>query len=654
MSRGEITDLKISFLPSAASALLVFLGLGCPLLPLFCQTALPMTPPSAISRIINDRTEIERNIILGTPESLAKAKEGLMQSKVIADDDKNGLLEIVRGISMVLYPVPPSAPVSKNPPVAGPKNKEEASSFFVEQSFKNILPVYSVCLTQLVEASQGKVFTAPKGSEVSLLTEILPALAIFKTTDKDTARAAWDHAERFEKASGQVSVIMNLVKAHYARIVGDPMQAYLIYKRTLEAYPDVWPARLGLGELSLEFKQPVNALSYLAPLAGARRNDPCVMVPYATALYQNGRFAEAEPIVEKCIELAPESPDIMLIGAHIFLDKNDFSRASPLLDAYGKKKPADRMYLYLRATYLKGLNRDEEALKWARKALQLYPADPEIMVLLADILFGGPETGHEEAVALCNEAQRLFSNENEKAQNANAAADTMSPLQNSLREQAKGEAARLLILEAYNHQDWFAAASMLEYTSTATIDKTVVSTVLRKSGRIKDALAFSGEWYKESPQSEEAAEAYLRSLAAASTGAGIASAVPPGSSDMSSGIIGLTAGSQAAGVDSGQASLIELVLHLLSGSYSSRMRSYLYYLRGNLQTNEDAAIDSYRMALLERADNTEALAALAELYARKKDNSKALFYIRQAKAIGINDADLAARLHTLETSITSM
>ncbi|MFA5852955.1 MAG: hypothetical protein WC820_09645, partial [Spirochaetales bacterium] len=156
-------------------------------------------------------------------------------------------------------------------------------------------------------------------------------------------------------------------------------------------------------------------------------------------------------------------------------------------------------------------------------------------------------------------------------------------------------------------------------------------------------------------QSERAAEAYLRSLAAAGTGIGVASAAPPAVSDAGSGLLSLIggygSGAKAAGVASGQSPIIGLVLRLLSGNCSSSMRSYLFYLRGTLQSDPDAAIDSYRMALLERADNVEAIVALAKAYAQKKDVQKAFFYIKQAKAFGIGDKNLAAELQKLEAAL---
>ena len=617
----------------------------------FAQTSLTMADPRAISKIVNNKAEIERCIITGSPESLARARDGLIQSKVVSEDDKNALLEIVRGISTLLYPSSLALNGSKNPVSSRGKGGESAPGFFVEKSFGTIHPLYSLCLTQLMEASQGRVFAAPRGSEGAFLSEVLPSLAIFKTKDKETARSALGYVERFEASGSYVSAIPGLVRARYARLMGDPVQAYVSYKKTLDVYPDVWPARLELGLLSLELNQPVNALSYLAPLAGSRGNDPSVVIPFAVALYRNGKFAEAEPFARKGLEYDPESADMMLIVAHIMLRKNDYAGAQPLLDAFGKRKPADRMYLYLKADFARGLNRNDEALKWARKALQLYPADPEIMVQLAGILFAGPEAGHAEAVALCNEAKKIFAANPEKKESAGDLSP--SPLQIAMCEEAEGEAARFLMLDAYNNQDWYAASAMLESSSTAKLDKAVVATILRKSGNIKRALAFSSEWYRNSPQSEEAAEAYLRSLAAAGTGKGIASAAQPGSSDIPSGWIGMLGGPPAmtgsSAQEQGQGSLVGLVLQLLSGSYSASMRSYLYYLRGTLQSDPDAAIDSYRLSLLERADNVEALAALAKAYARKNDAQKALSYIRQAKSIGIADADLAAELRKLET-----
>ncbi|HWR13102.1 MAG TPA: tetratricopeptide repeat protein [Rectinemataceae bacterium] len=631
--------------------------LGAIALPSYAQTSIAMASPEVLAKIISSKAEIERNIILATPESLANAKSGLSESKIISEDDRQALLEIVRGISMLLYPAPVSTNVlpaaTRNFPPRLNGGGEPAAEFFVDPLLKNINPVYSVCLTQLMEAFHGRIFAAPKGSEGAFLTEILPALAVFKTFDKEVARTALGYAERFESSGSYASAISGLVGARSAIIDGDMISAYHLYKRVLDSYPDVWPARLELGVISLGMEMPVNALAFLSPLMDSRNSDRYVVLPYAIALYRNGRLADAEPYARKGLDCDPESFELMMILTHILVDRNDFAAAQPMLDSYGRKNPADRMFLYLKALLAKGQNRNDEALKWARKALQAYPEDPEIKVLVAGILFNGPDAGHKEASSLCVEAKNRFAADRLAA--AESGKPSMSPLMKAMREEAEGEATRFLMLEAYSHQDWYAAAEMLESTSTSGLDKAVVATILRKSGRMGEALAFSSKWYKDTPQSEAAAEAYLRSLAAASTGGGVASAAAPGASDVRPGLIGLMGGFGPGysdpSLESGQLTIVGLVLQLLSGSCSAGMRSYLHYLSGTLQANTDAAIDCYRMALLERADNVEAIAALAKAYARKNDAQKALYFVKQAKTIGIDDVDLYADLQALEAAL---
>ena len=90
---------------AALGLVLIALASG---LPLNAQTALAMSNPGMLSKTLNSKTEIERCIILATPNSLDRAKDGLAQSKVISDDDKKALSEISRGISVLLYPRGPN------------------------------------------------------------------------------------------------------------------------------------------------------------------------------------------------------------------------------------------------------------------------------------------------------------------------------------------------------------------------------------------------------------------------------------------------------------------------------------------------------------------------------------------------------------------
>ncbi len=613
---------------------------------LSAQSALSMSDPTILSKVVNSKTEVERCIILATPQSLARAQESLAHTKVIDEADKKALLEIIRGVGSILYPSaasPRAATGGQNAVRNGSGSQGAASaSFSIDPTVESAHNGYSISLTQLVEASQGKIFAAPKGSQPSFLNEILPALAIFRSDDQEIARSALGYAQRFSALADQQSAMPGLVQARYERLTGQPASAYHSYQKLLDAYPDLWPARLELGVISLELSRPINALSFLKPLADLRAEDPAFLKPYSIALYRNGKLAEAEAFISKALGLLPGSEDLNLMLAHIFMDRSNYQAAQPLIDGYGKKHPSDRLYLYLKTLLSKGQGRSDDAIKWARKALQACPGDPEIMILMAGALFQGPESGHKEATSLCESALSLLAG-------APATDETglplYNPLQIAMRQEAENLAERYLLLSAYNRQDWYAAVDLLDKSARAGLDKEVVATILRKSGRYAEALNFSREWYSENPASEPATEAYLRSLAASVSGTGLA-ATGNTVSDGGFGFLG------PFGVTlNTQPMLLGLAIQLLSGSTSKEMRSYLYYLQGSLDADGDSAIDFYRKALIERADNIEAIAALAKAYADKNDKTKALFYIKQARMIGIDDQQIEAQLAALEAKL---
>lgn len=608
-------------------------GLLIPGIPfLGAQTALPVASPDTLTKQTGSRSEIERCILIGDPESLARARDGISQSRNITEGERKALLEIVRGIECIVYPKP-ATPAREN--------------FSLPAGITGIPAVYSVALTQLVEASQGRIFAAPKGTESSLLHELLPSLAAFRSSDKETAGLARGYVERYLKASQQPSALASLVVAQTYRVEGSLSDAHAFFRRAFEQYPNLWPAQAALGLLSLQLGMPVNALNYLESLN--KGTDPNLLEAYAIALYRNARLSDAADQAAKAKSAGATSPELSLIAAHVAIDAGKYFDAQPQLESFGRARPSSRDYLVLKVLYAQGMERTEEAIKWALKARQSFPDDPEIMVRLGVALFSGPVAGHEEARTLCEEAGKIF------ASRSGGDYRYPSPLNQAMAEEAGMEASRALLADAYARQDWFSAVALLNQGSRVGLDKTMVATILRKSGDTADALAFSSDWYRSEPGSDAAAEAYLRSLASAATGAGIASAQAPGASDIGAGLLGLLGAGGSAGTQTGSASspLVSLVFQLLATSNSPRMRSYLFYLRGTFQTDENAAVESYKLALLERGDNVEALVALARIYSARKDVSKANFYLRQARTIGVADAQLAAEITALETSLAA-
>jgi tetratricopeptide (TPR) repeat protein len=280
----------------------------------------------------------------------------------------------------------------------------------------------------------------------------------------------------------------------------------------------------------------------------------------------------------------------------------------PLLDAYGTVAPSNRLYLLLRARDAEGLKNREDALRWARRGLEAYPDDPELLVQASRLLFA--------QAALAREPQKSQASDEGRGYAEKAFGLTGAP------EKGAGagfEAARLLLYEAAARYDWAKAAVYLARAEAGSLgpdDRALVCLVHRKNGELAAALELSKAWYRESPGVEAAAEAYARALV----------------------------GSRQ------ERAAQDLMARLLSGKCSSAFRSTLYYLESLLEKGEEASLLRLRSALVENADNGEALAAMYDIYFGRKDYQKARFYLKQALALSPTDPELLRRERELQAA----
>jgi cytochrome c-type biogenesis protein CcmH/NrfG len=71
----------------------------------------------------------------------------------------------------------------------------------------------------------------------------------------------------------------------------------------------------------------------------------------------------------------------------------------------------------------------------------------------------------------------------------------------------------------------------------------------------------------------------------------------------------------------------------LSALEAGAQRSQLYYLRSRIQNNEEAVLNDLRSSLFEDPRNLDALIAMFEIYHRRREERRAVHYLRQALAI---------------------
>jgi Uncharacterized enzyme of heme biosynthesis len=555
-------------------------------------TALKTAAPAALARGREEREAIESSIVFGSPSSLARARELASQAASLKAEDAAVLAALASGISSLVYP-----------DAAGAQPAEAASPAPSAQGAAQGL------LWALGEVSAGRSPEVSAETAGTSLGELIPALVVFSVDSSDSSRKAFDALDRFARL-GVPSIIPSLVRGMDAERRGDWQGALSLYRSALAIAPDAWTASLGSARAYLALRRSGDALAALSPLAKDRSGLPSFDRAYALALYANGHYSAAEPYVARVLTHDPQDSPLIIVRARLLVGEKSYQQALPLLNAYGTVDPANRLYLLLRSLESEGLRSRDEALKWARKGLSAYPDDPELLAVASRLLFSGPAFGHEEARTLA--ARVCVIVQPGAAAPADSDTETGEVILAS-RNAAAAEAARLLARDAASRYDWSSASSYLERAGASFDDKATAALILRKSGAAS-SLDYSSAWYRREPRSDAAAEAYLRAL-----------------------------------VDSGdEKAAQEAIARLLPGTSANSLRSVMYYLQSRLQKSDEAALTLLRAALVENADNAEALAAISDIQLRRKDYAKARFYLKQALAISPGDPELELRQKKLD------
>ncbi len=554
-------------------------------------TAIKVSPILKDQRARGERSAIEDALVLGSPAALERAREMLPVASTLKEDEVTALGFVLDAVDALVYA---SDRAAKSLGAGVPARLGGASALLAKAA---------------VDAFAGRVDETPPDYEASGLGELVPGLALFGSSSRDTARQALEAIDRFA-GLGIASVIPGLALGLDAERRLDWNSALKHYTEVLDLGQDAWPARLGRGRALLALGRPVEALASLEPLADAGSSLKSFVRPFAEALYENARYAQADQFVSRALVDDPQDSRFILIRAHLLARSRSWQQAMPLLDAYGTVDASNRLFLLLRCLVSEGLRDRDDAMKWARRGLALYPDDPELLVAAARLLFNGPASGREESRILAARAYELTPQER--------ADGDLSPVQVEGRAEAAFEAASLLTADAAARYAWGAAAKYLERAKAYGVfaDKALAAMVLRRSGNLQAAMEYASSWYRDRPESESAAEAYLRAL-----------------------------------VDSGNPKAAQdLMARLLQAKATPPFRSFIHYLQSTLQKTDDAALGLLRTALVENANNQEALTALSDIQFRRKDFAKARFYVRQALAASPDDPELLRRQRDIEAA----
>lgn len=596
-------------------------GLGVCLIALLLQLSgavsaqqLPTADAAALLQMTRVCTDIEDAIMLATGSSLDEAAKQLVQAQSLPDANRRALAEILRGVRLILQ-------------------QDSSQPFQVTTTMDGADRKYVTALAILMDASRGSLSPLRVESQVCALNELAVMLTYFRMRPKDDREPVLQAVKHFQDLGG-VSVVSLLVEGSIHLERENPEAALLSFAHAIAMDPDSWRAAYGYARAALRLSRPADAYAALLPLAGRRGSDPTFAAMMGTALYQMNRLADARPWLEEVRKSSRQTPDVMLMRAHVAVQERDFLTAGSLLNALYRERTKDRTWLVLKSVLAQESGRLRDAERYARIAVQLYPTDAWSIGRLIEV---GKASGdvmlHKEVADL---AEKLL---------AMPLPSGALPIETALADQAHRAALAFLVLEYYRQGRWSAAADLCLQHEGLGLDKAMVAEILRRSGNLSEALAFTRDWMAGEPSSEKAAEAYLRTVAAM-TGGGIAKAEAPlRDVPIPQGLLALPL--QPVPMDN---PLIELVVRFLAMPFSKDMRSFLLVFRASLEPDEDKAIGYLREALLARADNPEAFLKLATLYTARHerradltdrtDRDRALLYLDQVRLLAPSDPEM--------------
>jgi lipopolysaccharide biosynthesis regulator YciM len=171
------------------------------------------------------------------------------------------------------------------------------------------------------------------------------------------------------------------------------------------------------------------------------------------------------------------------------------------------------------------------------------------------------------------------------------------------------DAVSLVVWDAIRREAWRDArvylVRLLE-ERRSTQDLLAAYTVEKEQGNASAALSFARELYQRDRSNDEGIIAYISAL------------IETGCREEAAGMVESRLGSVAGGV----------------------LKSRYYYLRSRTRDNEELEMSDLMSSLFEDSRNLNSLIALFEIYRRRGDERRAVYYLRQAIALAPDNLQL--------------
>jgi len=438
--------------------------------------------------------------------------------------------------------------------------------------------------TRILREAERGTYIPPPASSQDYLECVLPFLALYQENRPERllpALPALQRAVDLRSDSVLAPYFIGLIYERSNRIE----EARIWYQKAYQVSPECYPASLGLARIMETQGNTQEALKILSDLVIRFPDNLDAKRQLARTYYQAGEWSRAERAIAEILQRDSRDREFILLRAQVLVEMGQFLQAQTPLDLYASLDPNNRLYLYLRArVQAEGYHNRDAALTYLRSLLRSSPEDDAATVYAVRLLLESSRPADQ------NEGRGLLQR---LLRNSNPSPGVISlALQDAIRRQDLDEARSYLnrLLEERRSQEDLLAAYLVE----------------KGQGNNAAALSFARELYEANPSNNDNAVTYISAL-----------------------------------IDTGrQEEAGRMIESRLAGISGGSLKSRYYYLRSRIRNNEDSRMNDLRSSLFEDPRNLDAIIDMFEIYHRRKDESRALFYLKQALALSPDDPRL--------------
>jgi tetratricopeptide (TPR) repeat protein len=438
--------------------------------------------------------------------------------------------------------------------------------------------------TKILREAERGTYTPPSPTSGDYLEHVLPFLAFLQESRSERLLIALPDLEKGQTLNPS-SVLAPFFTGLIRERSGRTDEAFDAYALAYGISAECYPAAIGLARVMENRGQRQDVIRILSDLVIRNPDNITIKRQLAIAYYRSGDWSRAEPAIAEILQRDSRDRQFTLMRAHVLVEQGQFLQAQAPLDIYGAMDSNNRLYLFLRArVQAEGYRNRDAALNYLRSILRGDPNDTEAAIYAARLLM--ESNRREDQIEGSELLRKLLDTDNPPPQVRNLA------VQDAIRRHAWKEAQNYLeplLRDRRSSQDLL---------NSYTIEHGL--------GNNAAALQAARELYERDPSNEDAGIAYISAL------------IDTGRQDEAGRMIE----SRLAGMSGG----------VLKGRY--------YYLRSRLRGSEESVMNDLRSCLFEDPRNLDALIAMFEIYQRRRDDRRAVYYLKQALALAPDNPQL--------------